>query len=163
MDGTRYFTVAEVPRSLAFKHNLPIRAACVLVTREVQGDVLVHRRSLTKDAFAGRLSVFVTGCVDGGEHPDETAVREVGEEVGLTTGLHFTKPFHAFVNDARSSGGEHERRIVFHPYVAEGAFELDDLVCEADEVDEVLLMGRAEIEEREVGGSLWHAFRAHAL
>jgi isopentenyldiphosphate isomerase len=73
----------HVPRSRMRAENLPHAATSVAV-RDRAGRIYVHRRTDTKDLFPGAHDVWAGGVVAAGEDPDDAAVRELAEELGLT-------------------------------------------------------------------------------
>ncbi|MFI0508349.1 NUDIX hydrolase [Streptomyces sp. WSLK1-5] len=74
--------VGSAPRGRMRADNLPHAAAKILV-RDASGRVYVHRRTDTKDLYPGLYDVWVGGVVTAGEEPDETAERELAEELGV--------------------------------------------------------------------------------
>lgn len=163
IDSSRGWTVGYASRTKIAAHRLLFRSVAVLV-QTVDGRILVHRRSLQKKTFPGKWVALVTGCVDWGETPLETAKREVLEEVGIDN-LTFSQPFDPFVSvDDGTDGGTGSRQgIMFHPFIATGMFSEDDVVCAPDEVECGRLLTRKEILRDNIGGSLWAEFRKHGL
>jgi len=49
-----------------------------------RGELLVHRRALTKDIWPGWWDVAVGGVMSPGESADAAAIRELHEELGIT-------------------------------------------------------------------------------
>lgn len=78
--------VGSAPRSTVRAQNLH-HAASSVVVRDRWGHVYVHRRSPGKDAYPGLLDFCAGGVVRSGEDPDESALREVDEELGVS-GVH---------------------------------------------------------------------------
>ncbi|WP_307805835.1 NUDIX hydrolase [Streptomyces chrestomyceticus] len=74
--------VGSAPRSRMRAENLPHCATQVLL-RDPEGRVYVHRRTDTKDVYPGMHDAWAGGVVAAGEDPDETAEREVTEELGV--------------------------------------------------------------------------------
>ncbi len=74
--------IGVVPRSEMRAKNLVHRAAYVLV-RNSRGELYVHRRTDTKDVDPGLYDMFAAGVCTTGESYDRTAVRELGEELGI--------------------------------------------------------------------------------
>ncbi|CAN5455057.1 NUDIX domain-containing protein [soil metagenome] len=74
--------IGAAPRSQVYAEGLWHASAGVLV-RSGDGRIYVHRRTLTKAVFAGMHDCLAGGVVDPGETPLQTAVREVGEELGI--------------------------------------------------------------------------------
>jgi len=71
-------TRAEVHR-LGLQH----RAVHVLVFN-ARGEIFLQKRSMKKDCFPGAWDSSAAGHLDCGEEYDVCAVRELGEELGLT-------------------------------------------------------------------------------
>lgn len=74
----RQATRAEMRRD-----NLLHRAVYLLV-RNGAGEILVHRRTTSKDVYPGYFDVTVGGVVGAGEEYATAARRELAEEVGIT-------------------------------------------------------------------------------
>ena len=74
--------VGAAPRALMRAENLPHGATAVLVRRST-GELYVHRRADTKDIWPGRHDCAAGGVLQEGEDPDEAAVRELAEELGI--------------------------------------------------------------------------------
>ena len=72
----------SAPRSVMRARNLR-HAASSIVVRDPAGRVYLHRRTTTKDVYPGLLDFAAGGVVLAGEEPDEGAVREVEEELGV--------------------------------------------------------------------------------
>src|SRR5438128_2431355 len=70
------------PRSFVHAHGLLHRAVHVLVFNS-KGDLFLQKRSMKKDREPGVWVSSCSGHVDSGETYDETAVRELREEIGL--------------------------------------------------------------------------------
>ncbi|MGH7266861.1 MAG: NUDIX hydrolase [Candidatus Rokuibacteriota bacterium] len=75
--------VTTVTRREVRARRLLHRCAYVLV-RNGAGQILVHRRTETKDVHPGAYDVFAGGVCAAGESYDDCARREVAEEVGVT-------------------------------------------------------------------------------
>jgi isopentenyldiphosphate isomerase len=69
-------------RSEIRARNLPHRGVAILV-RNPAGEIYVHRRTTTKDVFPGLYDMVVGGMVTAGESYEETARRELTEELGV--------------------------------------------------------------------------------
>lgn len=70
------------PRSRVRAANLA-HAATGVVVRRSTGEVLVHRRSATKDLWPGLLDCAFGGVLLAGESPEAGARRELAEEAGI--------------------------------------------------------------------------------
>lgn len=75
--------VGSAPRSQMRAERLPHRAAFVFVFRST-GALIVQRRTLTKDVYPGLLDLAAGGVVLAGESYDESATRELAEELGIS-------------------------------------------------------------------------------
>ena len=72
-------------RSVVRRDNLRHAATAVLV-RNSSGQIFVHRRASTKDWAPGCHDAAAGGMLLYGEDPQESAARELAEELGVTGG-----------------------------------------------------------------------------
>lgn len=96
-----------VERSIAHADGVRHRTAHIWIARR-QNDkwqVLLQKRSLTKDSFPGRFDTSSAGHIQAGDEPLESAMRELKEELGVeakpedlrfvgTFCIQFEKEFH---------------------------------------------------------------------
>lgn len=73
----------QVTRAEMRRENLLHRAVYLLVFNG-RGEILVHRRTTTKDVYPDYFDVTIGGVVDAGEDYATAARRELSEEVGIT-------------------------------------------------------------------------------
>ena len=71
------------PRGEVRARNLHHGATAILVLNS-EDEVLLHRRTATKDVYPGRHDFAVGGVLQAGEEPLDSARRELAEEVGIT-------------------------------------------------------------------------------
>jgi isopentenyldiphosphate isomerase len=74
--------IGTAPRRDIRKENLLHRGIAVIV-RSPAGEIYVHRRTPGKDVFPDMYDMVVGGMVTAGESYDQTARRELGEELGI--------------------------------------------------------------------------------
>jgi 8-oxo-dGTP pyrophosphatase MutT (NUDIX family) len=74
--------VGTAPRRVMREKGLPHRATFILVFNST-GQIYVHKRTLTKEVFPGYYDVAAGGVVVAGESYDESAGRELAEELGI--------------------------------------------------------------------------------
>ncbi len=120
--------------------RLTHRSTYILVFNS-HGELLVQRRTMTKDVFPGFLDVAAGGVVLAGESYEEGARRELGEELGLVE-VPLRIEFEFYYEDERSRvwGG------VF-TCVHDGPFRLQEeeiVSAEFMRVDEILLRSNIE-------------------
>lgn len=86
--------VTVLPRSEVHARRLLHRAVSVFVFNS-RGELLLQKRSATKDEYPHLYTSSASGHVSAGETYDETAPRELDEELGLATPLTFLHKFPA--------------------------------------------------------------------
>lgn len=102
--------------------NLIHRAVYVLVFNS-KGELFLQKRSKTKDICPGMWSISVSGHVDHGESYETAAIREMKEEIGLSSALQFL--------DKYIIHGETENEFsAIYRTVANGPFHLDPVEIE---------------------------------
>lgn len=74
--------IGRKPRSEVHARGLLHRAVHVLVFNS-RGEIFLQKRSMKKDRQPGVWDSSCSGHVDSGEDYDQTAVRELREEIGL--------------------------------------------------------------------------------
>ena len=79
-------------RSVVHRKQLMHRAIHVFVFN-VNGQLYLQKRSLTKDSSPGKWVSSCSGHVDSGEDYDSAALRELGEELGLFEPAEFLRVF----------------------------------------------------------------------
>jgi 8-oxo-dGTP pyrophosphatase MutT (NUDIX family) len=132
--------VGRTTRAEMRRLNLWHRAVYVIVQTPA-GEVLVHRRTETKDVHPGRWDVTVGGVVAAGEDYETAARRELAEELGVAVArLEPLGPVRYADASTRLRGfayrAVHDGPVRFQPEeIAEGRFvplaEADRLIGEA--------------------------------
>lgn len=112
--------IGQRPRREVHQLGLWHRAVHILVFNAL-GEVFLQKRSMLKDTAKGKWDSSTSGHVDSGEDYDTSAVRELGEEIGLYVN---TTPKRLFKIDACKETGwefcwiyrcESEGPFVLHP------------------------------------------------
>ena len=89
-----YFTVADEDdnvlgkekRSICHRDSIIHRSIAIFIFNN-KGEILFQKRSLKKDLYGGYWGCSVSGHVTYGEEYEETAQREMKEELGIETNL----------------------------------------------------------------------------
>lgn len=81
--------VGNAPRSVVHAKGLLHRASHVLMFKEAGAsrEILLQKRSMSKDLYPGIYTTSCSGHVDSGEDYDTAAVREMREETGLSVDI----------------------------------------------------------------------------
>ena len=134
-------TGGVVSREAAHRNGVRHRTAHVWIVRRHLGrmQVLLQKRSANKDSFPGMYDTSSAGHIPAGCEPLESAIRELGEELGLraepgqlreagTFDIRYEKTFHGrlFRDDEYC-----------HVYVYDGPVDERALTLQAEEVERV--------------------------
>lgn len=112
--------IGQRPRREVHQLGLWHRAVHILVFN-ARGEVFLQKRSMLKDTAKGKWDSSTSGHVDSGEDYDTSAMRELGEEIGLYVNA---TPQRLFKIDACKETGwefcwiyrcENEGPFVLHP------------------------------------------------
>lgn len=127
-----------VPRPEMRAGRLPHRASYVLLENSSRR-FFIERRTLTKDYCPGMLDACIGGVVtaEDGDHIQDSARRELLEEMGVTTPLLWLGWLRIDVQGSFLYGG-----LFYGKY--DGAF-----VMQPEEVADVLMLTEQEVLERE--------------
>ncbi len=74
--------IGAVSRRIMRQQHL-IHRACYILVFNSQGELFIHKRTLTKDIYPGHWDIAAGGVVLAGESYGESAQRELREELGL--------------------------------------------------------------------------------
>ena len=74
--------IAAVPRRIMREQNLIHRAAYILVFNKA-GELFIQRRTMSKDIYPGYWDVAAGGVVLANESYEDSACRELEEELGI--------------------------------------------------------------------------------
>lgn len=114
------------------------RTAHVVVIHPESGDILLQKRTMTKDIQPGKWDTAVGGHLALGEDFETGAERELAEELGIEN----VRLFHIFDSAIRNTI-ESENVRVFGAFIADG-FKFDP-----NEIDEIRFWSREELEDPE--------------
>ncbi len=76
--------IGRLPRAIIHRNKLWHRAVLIIIT-DSTGKIFVQKRSKKKDAFPGYYEASVSGHVEVSETAKQAAVRELREELHVTT------------------------------------------------------------------------------
>jgi isopentenyldiphosphate isomerase len=74
--------LAKVPRS-EMREKVLLHRGTIIFTFNYKGEILIHKRTNTKDNYPGFLDVGHGGAVESKETYDENAIKETEEEIGI--------------------------------------------------------------------------------
>jgi 16S rRNA (adenine1518-N6/adenine1519-N6)-dimethyltransferase len=86
--------IDRAPRSYVHAQKLLHRAVSIFLFN-TRGELLIQKRSASKDEYPGCYTSSASGHVSAGETYDETAPRELAEELGIDTPLEYLMRFPA--------------------------------------------------------------------
>jgi len=144
-------------RSAVHREGLLHRAVHVFVFNQ-DGQLFLQRRSELKDSAPGKWVSSCSGHVDSGEDYDTAALRELGEEIGLTDPLGMERVFKQ--EACRATGNEF---VWVYRCRSEGPFVLDpEEVSDGQWIDLHALERWIESSPRDFAWSftyLWEKYR----
>ena len=78
-------TGETIERTEAHEKGIRHRTAHIWIVREQDGkaQLLLQKRSAEKDSFPGRFDTSSAGHIQAGDEPEESAIRELYEELGF--------------------------------------------------------------------------------
>ena len=134
-------TGETVTREKAHAEGIPHRTAHIWIIREKYGrtEVLLQKRSMNKDSFPGKFDTSSAGHIQAGDEPLESALRELGAELGIqatpeqlvfagTFPISFAKEFHGKMF--------RDEELAF-VYIYDQPVDIADLVLQKEEVEAV--------------------------
>jgi len=74
--------IGQRPKSQAHKQGLWHRSAHIWIYNS-KGQILLQKRSKTKDLYPGKWDISAAGHVSLGHTPEECAIKEIYEEIGI--------------------------------------------------------------------------------
>ena len=91
-------TGKTIERKIAHSEGIRHRTAHVWIIRKTDNgaEVLLQKRAMGKDSFPGRYDTSSAGHIQAGDEPEESAIREMKEELGIdasVSDLHFVDKF----------------------------------------------------------------------
>lgn len=144
-DGTR--SGLTKPRALVHRDGDLHGASHVFLTRLHEGriEVLLQKRSMTKDSFPGCLDISSAGHLDAGEAYDDAARRELSEELGIQNQM----PQFLFIQrqdyEASFYGSYFHDREIDYVYMLELDLPAEAFKIEEAELQSVHWMAAAEV------------------
>jgi isopentenyldiphosphate isomerase len=148
------------PRSLVHASGLPHRTVHVWVAAG-NGGILIQKRAAGKDSHPGLWDVSAAGHVQPGETPPETALRELGEELGIKAAacdLRFAGSRRIIL---RSGGGFFVDNEITDVYVTRFEGSIRGLDIDRAEVEEVRFIAAGELSRLMAGESFERDFVPH--
>ena len=144
-------TGAIVDRDTAHREGILHRTSHVWVIKEESGHywVLLQKRSREKESFPGMYDVSSAGHIPAGSTPQESAIREMQEEIGIAAApdeLRFAGSFRCSY-EAVFHGQIFRDNEIRYAYVYQEPVSINDLTLQKSEVDEVRWFPLSAIEE----------------
>jgi 8-oxo-dGTP pyrophosphatase MutT (NUDIX family) len=135
--------VGSATRRRMRAERLPHRCSYILVFNP-RGELYVQKRTPIKDIYPGYWDPAAGGVMQVGETYEESAAREVGEELGVR-GVELLPLFDLWFEDDRSAVWGRAFSCVYD----------GELALQAEEVEFVEPMTPAEVLRRAAGGELF--------
>lgn len=128
--------IDKVKKGMANSDPKLIHREVAIILVNKKGEVLLQQRSHKKKVFPGMWTTSCAGHVPSGESPEETAHRELQEELGFNTKLKFFKKF------LRKEPNE-----THFSYWFWGTYRDEKITIESEEVEGVDWVSREKLEQ----------------
>jgi isopentenyl-diphosphate delta-isomerase len=102
-----------------------------------KGQILIQRRSPTKENWPNLWDVSVAGHISAGERPVETAIREAREELGITLFPGECRYLFTILDQVTLNKGNYVDNEFHHVFLVERDLDVRDLKFSDGEVAEV--------------------------
>ena len=140
-----------ITRDVAHKEGVLHRTAHVWIVRKTAGryEVLLQKRSREKDSFPGFYDTSSAGHIPAGSEPLPSAVRELREELGISTSekdLTFIGVFHSQYEKEFHHSVFRDNEIT-RLYLYKTPVEISELSLQESEVEEVRWFDLVEVYE----------------
>ena len=112
-----------------------------------RGEILLQKRSDTKESHPGEYDISAAGHIDAGETSVEAALREVKEELGVILIADELIKIGEFKRDGSLNGRTYIVKHINDSYVARKDVAVEDFVVQASEVSLVRYISVAELKE----------------
>jgi len=132
-------TGETVERGVAHTEGIRHRTAHIWIARKVadKWQVLLQKRAMTKDSFPGRYDTSSAGHIQAGDEPLESAIRELGEELGIKATedeLNFVGTFRVQYEKEFHDKLFKDNEVAF-VYVYLGEIDLNQVVVQEEELE----------------------------
>ena len=145
-------TGETIERIQAHKKGVRHRTAHIWIVREQNGkaQLLLQKRSAEKDSFPGRFDTSSAGHIQAGDEPEESAIRELHEELGIQASkeeLQFAGCFDIQYEKEFHGKMFRDEEIAF-VYIYQEPVNTAELVLQTEEVEEVQWFDLEEVYEQ---------------
>ena len=130
-----------VERSIAHAEGIPHRTAHIWIIRRrnEKTEILLQKRSRNKDSFPGKFDTSSAGHIQAGDEPLESALRELGEELGIkaeASDLDFAGTFRIQYEKEFHGRMFRDNEVAF-VFVYQKQVDIADLTIQKEELDGV--------------------------
>ena len=134
-------TGKTVERSIAHAEGIRHRTAHIWIIRRKNGrtEILLQKRSRNKDSFPGKFDTSSAGHIQAGDEPLESALRELGEELGIkaeASDLDFAGTFRIQYEKEFHGKMFRDNEVAF-VFVYQKPVDIADLTIQKEELDGV--------------------------
>ena len=145
-------TGETIERTQAHEKGVRHRTAHIWIVREQDGkaQLLLQKRSAEKDSFPGRFDTSSAGHIQAGDEPEESAIRELHEELGIQASkeeLQFAGCFDIQYEKEFHGKMFRDEEIAF-VYIYQEPVNTAELVLQTEEVEEVQWFDLEEVYEQ---------------
>ena len=130
---------AGVTVDIAENNKVTVKGPKGTLERVLPAEVLLQKRAMNKDSFPGRYDTSSAGHIQAGDEPEESAIRELHEELGIKASVDDLQFVDTFVIQYEKEfyGKMFKDSEIAFVYVYTKPVNIDELTLQKEELDGV--------------------------
>ncbi|WP_234418256.1 NUDIX hydrolase [Aquimarina aquimarini] len=109
-----------------------------------KGEVLLQKRASNKDTYPDLWDISVAGHISAGETAQNSAIREIKEEIGIYVSTNDLKYIHTYLSEKKPKAGFYDNEFN-HIYLSKLRVPITSLTLQKEEVSDITLIPIEEL------------------